>query len=36
VLKDRLPTYSLVPIEFILEYVARLLFPLIGFQIANE
>jgi hypothetical protein len=35
-LKERLPTYSLVPIEFILEKAARSLFPLIGFQIATE
>jgi hypothetical protein len=36
VLKGRLPTYNLVPIEFILENAARSLFPLIGFQIATE
>ena len=36
VLKERLPTYNLVPIEFILENAARSLFPLIGFQIVTE
>src|SRR5581483_6694221 len=37
VLKERLPTYNLVPIvEFILRKAARSLFPLIGFQIATE
>ena len=36
VLKGRLPTYNLVPIEFILDNVTRSLFPLIGFQIVTE
>src|ERR1700732_5335411 len=36
VLKERFPTYNLVPIESILENAARSLFPLIGFQIATE